>query len=129
MEVKMIMQVSFKKYDWIDQNLIKVECLDSLLNLLFSTLLYQVGLLLTMDSWFSQMQLQFILCSPFGHQPQQCCPVMQWMTKNIQQFEELISLKNRYQEMKLLMLGPPDLYICKNWPLFISNLPSILNIV
>ena len=128
MEVKMIMQVSFKKYDWIDQNLIKVECLDSLLNLLFSTLLYQVGLLLTMDSWFSQTQLQFILCSPFGYQPQQCCPVMQWMTKNIQQFEDLISLKNRYQEMKLLMLGPPDLYICKNWPLFISNLPSILNI-
>ena len=53
MEVKMIMQVSFKKYDWIDQNLIKVECLNSLSNLLF-TLLYQVGLLLTMDSWFSQ---------------------------------------------------------------------------
>ena len=125
----MIMQVSFKKYDWIDQHLIKVECLDSLLNLLFSTLLYQVGLLLTMDCWFSQMQLQFILRSPFGHQPQQCCPVMQWMTKNIQQFEELISLKNRYQEMKLLILGPPDLYICKNWPLFTSNLPSILNIV
>jgi len=61
LEVKMIMQVSFKKYDWIDQNLIKVECLNSLLNLLFSTLLYQLGLLLTMDSWFSQMQLQFIL--------------------------------------------------------------------
>ena len=129
MEVKMIMQVSFKKYDWIDENLIKVECLDSLLNLLFSTLLYQVGLLLTMDSWFSQMQLQFILRSPFGHQPRQCCPVMQWMTMDIQQFEEWISLKNRYQEMKLLMLEPPDLYICKNWPLFISNLPSILNIV
>ena len=86
----MIMQVSFKKYDWIDENLIKVECLNSLLNLLFSTLHYQVGLLLTMDSWFSQMQLQFILRSPFGHQPRQCCPVMQWMTMDIQQYEECI---------------------------------------
>ena len=111
----MIMQVSFKKYDWIDQNLIKVECLNSLLNLLFSTLLYQLGLLLTMDSWFSQMQLQFILPTPFGYQPRQRCPVTQWMTTNVQQFEELINLKNRYQEMKLLMLKPPDLFICKKW--------------